>query len=160
MKRVLTICLVATLAAVGCAKPIQWQTFTSKDGRYSIQMPGTPTSQSQQVKGLTMHVDKVELGDSAYAVSYIDAAAGVKPDLDGAVKGSVNGAKGELIQSKEITIEGKPGREFSFKAADKVGSSRIFADGNRLYQILVVGSTTAIGSDNVQKFFTSFKLEK
>ena len=162
MKRAVAGCVLALLAVTaGCQKPIEWQNYTSKEGNYSAQMPGTPKSQSQQEAGLTVHADTVELSNGAYAVSYTDLPKGAPFDLDGAVKGVVSGMKGELVQSKEITLEGKPGREFTFKIPGKgAGAARLFVKDGRLYQLIVAGSNVDLSSDDVQKFFTSFKLEK
>ncbi len=134
MKKALTVCLLAAaLAAVGCPNPIDWQNYTSPDGHYSVLMPGTPKSQSQQTAGFTVHSDAVELSNSAYVVSYADLPRGAPFDLDGPVKGAVNGMKAELVQSKEITMEGKPGREFTFKGPGKAtGVGQRFRKGRPL----------------------------
>ena len=124
-------------------------------------MPGTPTSQTRNQTGLTTHADTVDVGNCGYVVTYADVPPGPPRDLDNVEKGVVNAANGELIQSKTMTIEGKPGLEFSFKFPGKgTGAERVFDADNRLYQLIVIGPNVDVGAEDVQKFFNSFKLTK
>src|SRR5689334_18808893 len=66
-----------------------WKTYTSKDGGFSISLPGTPMESKQRVKTATGQLDVVLLvaegkNDVAYVVSYSDfPPAEVKPGTEG-----------------------------------------------------------------------------
>jgi hypothetical protein len=162
----------------GCidVKP-NWREYTSKDGRYSIQMPGAPRETQKEATlpppfsgQLTVQMATVDLGNKAgYAVMYNDYPAaimaqpiGTDQRLEGAVKGGVNAVKGTIVQQKSISLNGYPGREVQISSGDKKQvRTRIYLVKSRLYQVHVIGRDAAtITSADADKFFNSFKLTR
>src|SRR5437763_13445961 len=106
------LCLGLTLPLVlGAVQPENlpagWRVFTSKEGRFSIALPGTPEEKKQRVTTATGNLDvflfTVEgKNDSAYVTSYSDLPAGEVPPgseekrLDFAREGAVDRARGKL----------------------------------------------------------------
>jgi hypothetical protein len=157
------IALALLAAAGGCQKTYQWQNLSSKEGRFSVQMPGTPQTQSQSTAGVTMTGEIVDLGDEAYTVMYGDLPPTGSFDLDKGVEGFVSGVSGTLVSKKEIAVDGNPGREFECSITKPVtgsASGRVILAGRRVYQVIAMGKGCNLNSPNVQKFVSSFKLEK
>jgi hypothetical protein len=156
--------------AVGDAE--EWKTYSSKDGRFSVLMPGKPQEQTQNVKTpdgkLALHllVSAVALDRVVY-VSYSDyPAKSVESKqeafLDGTVKGNVNSLKGKLVTEKKIAVgKGKrPGRDVLIDLPDKkqMYRSRIVLSGNRLFQVVALGSEEFVKGKEVGEYLDSFKV--
>lgn len=144
--------------------------YESKAGKYKILLPGKVTEQSQVVKtaagDLKINMAIVEVNfSSAIVVShndYPDAIANAPADkvLDGAVNGVIG--KKKKIDVKEITyMKTKiPGREFSYEDDKTVGHARVYLDGTRLYQILVLGDEDTLKTIDHKKILESFQIVK
>jgi hypothetical protein len=122
--------------------------FDSAAGRYSVQMPGTlkSTSDNQDVHGesIVMYESYAETdsGNVAYMVIYSDYPADLANDpadvvlkqcQDGAVKGKT------LLTDRNIDLNGVPGRAYT--AVDSDGSKfdvHEYFVNKRLYQVMVV----------------------
>jgi hypothetical protein len=149
-----------------------WKTFTSKEGRFSVRMPGSPQEQTQEVKTpdgkLSVHLLVSALAvDRVVYVSYSDyppkAVEGKQKEfLDGTVKGNVTSLKGKVLSEKKIEVgQGKlPGRELLMDLPDKkqMYRSRIVLAGNRLFQVVAVGSEEFVKSKAVGEYLDSFKI--
>ena len=177
MKRLGTVLgfLLLTSLTTGCINDgvldegATWQDFTSDDGRFTIQMPGSPAQQSQPMMGTTMHLFSVESPDLMYGVGYADmpipglereSAMQIDNRLNGAVQGSVNNIRGKLTRQASVTLGSYPGKEYEANLPDGRGiiRSRIYFVGKRLYMLMVAGKPNLVQSDDTKKFIGSFKL--
>jgi hypothetical protein len=154
------------------APALHWQEFSSKEGGFSILMPGEPEQERLKQSTLTGDVDyvvfMVERGDSGYMVSFGDmspqtiAQADTNMALEGAVQGAVNSTNSTLVSKQDITLDGYPGKEFEAQAMisgiEVIFKARIYLVQNRLYQILVVGPKDSLSVADIDKFLYSFKL--
>lgn len=145
-----------------------WKPFTSTAGRYTVTFPGTPMEQSQdtdsEVGKLTVHFAAVDKGDAAYMVGYNDlpkeADLTPKRVLDGQRDGTIKTfPNAKIIEEKEITMDGNPGRSLTFEAPslNATHRSRTFLVGNRVYTVIAL----AVGDgkpDVAATFLDSFKL--
>src|SRR5262245_29103083 len=107
--------VVAALVHGSAPRPAdEWKSYRSRDGGFSVLMPGKPQEQAQEVKTpdgkLALHllVAAVALDRVVY-VSYSDYPAKAvegKQDafLDGTVKGNVSSLNGKLVTQKKIAI--------------------------------------------------------
>jgi hypothetical protein len=147
-----------------------WQAFTSDEGRFTVQMPGTPAKQSQEMIGTTMNLFSVEGPELMYGIGYADlpipgiereSAAQIDKRLNGAVQGSVNNIQGKLTRQGNITLIGKyPGKEYEADLPQGRGiiRSRVYIVKQRLYMLMVAGKPNLVKSDDTKKFFGSFQL--
>jgi hypothetical protein len=152
--------------------PAGWSVYTSKEGAFSVALPGKPGESKQRVMTATGNLDVylfvVETkDDAAYVVSYSDLpAAEIKAGtadkrLDHARDGAVDNARGKLRSEKKIEIASFPGRELVIETGkDVVIKMRIFAVNKRLYQTMAMGSGAFFQSKDAGQFLDSLKLIK
>jgi hypothetical protein len=152
--------------------PAGWSVYTSKDGGFSVALPGKPAESKQRVMTATGHLDVhlfvVETkDDAAYVVSYTDLPAGeikagsADKRLDHARDGAVDHARGKLRTEKKIELAGSPGRELIIETdKDVVIKMRIFAVKERLYQTMAMGPGAFFQSKDAGQFLDSLKLIK
>jgi hypothetical protein len=173
--RVLGLILVASLAS-GCTNDgvlvdgAPWQEFSSEDGHFKIQMPGSPAHQSQSMMGTTMNLFSLEGKELLYGVGYADmpipglereSPAQIEQRLQGAVQGSVSNINGKLTRQSGISLAGKfPGKEYEANLPEGRGviRARVYFVNKRLYVIMVAGKPALVLSGDTNKFFGSFQV--
>jgi hypothetical protein len=165
MGGIVFLCVV--VLASGC-KQAQWAEFASPEGRFKVQMPGTPTQKSEYTAGVEMKMFMVEQKGGAFAVAYADlpipqreSAQQTQLRLNGARDGCIQNVKGSLANESRITLEGKfPGRDIEVNLPAQKGLMRnkIFVVNQRLYQVMVIGSPAWTNSAEAKKFMESFAL--
>ncbi len=148
--------------------------YTDKVGRYSVEFPGDPKLESStddtELGKVTLHEAKYEENKNlVFAVNYTDfpiagRAFSTEGALDGAVNGAAKGEGGTVVYSTKIKLGTVSGRDFMVKVADPTTPfricSRVFQDGARQYQVLVLvseGQYTSKKSD-IDDFLKSFKI--
>jgi hypothetical protein len=159
--------LCVVMLASGCKKA-EWAEFTSKEGRFKVQMPGTPRQKSEFAAGVDLRMFVVEQTGGAYVVAYADlpilereTAQQTQIRLDGARDGCIRNVNGSLTNETRITLEGKfPGRDIKANLPEKKGLMRnkIFVVNQRFYQVLVIGPPEWTNSAEAKKFMESFAL--
>jgi hypothetical protein len=161
---------VFLLALIGCQQAT-WEKFSSSEGAFSVLMPGTPTQQVRTAKtssgSIDAHMFLVEHRDVAYIVAYSDYPNPMiqertpKLILDGARDGAVANLQGKLVGESIISLDGHQGRELQIESPDgKVTvTARIFLVDRRLYQVMVLTPQGKDSSEDVRKFFDSFRLQ-
>jgi hypothetical protein len=167
--RILGVALVSMslLLATGCG-PEQMKPFTSAEGKFTAQMPGTPTEKTQMAAGITFKMYMVETRSGGMVVGVADMPIGaneseamIQQRLDGARDGAVKNINGTLAGSSQITLAGKyPGRELTANLPENKGilKARIYLVGARMYQVMVLGNAAYVNSENAGKFFDSFSV--
>jgi hypothetical protein len=146
-----------------------WKEFASKEGGFTVLMPGTPNpytldTDSDFGKGM-LHMNTVQAGKTMYGANYCDFPAGIKAVplkqvYDSSRDGAVANMEGKLASEKDIKLGDHPGREIRI---DVAGGKRLFRVrvclvDQRLYQVVVMGSKEAATSKEADKFLDSFKL--
>jgi hypothetical protein len=156
------------------AKSLDWQDYKSSAGKFSVQMPSKPQEQSQDQKTdvgtIKLNMVIAESSDSGYFVGYADFPnkitdpADVQKGLAESVKGSIANIKGEVKSEKEYLLGNVPCRDF--EANGKVQTTDVSLKGrfcladNRLYQVFALGAKDKMLTADVDRFITSFKIEK
>ncbi len=151
-----------------------WQEYKSAAGKFTIQVPSKPQEQSQDqttdVGTIKLNMVIAEAGDSGYFVGYADFPnkvadpADIQKGLADSVKGSVSNLKGEIKSEKEYMLGDVPCRDF--EAGGKVQTTDVSMKGRfcladkRLYQVFVLGAKERFATADVDRFITSFKIEK
>jgi hypothetical protein len=151
-----------------------WQDYKSSDGKFAVQVPSKPQEQSQEQKTnvgtIKLNMVIAEASNSGYFVGYADFPnkianpADIQKGLGDSVKGSVANLKGVIKSEKEYMLGDIPCRDF--EASGKVQTTdvsmkgRFCLAGNRLYQVFALGAADKIAAADVDRFITSFKIEK
>lgn len=143
------------------------QTFTSADGRFSIQFPGTPAQTSQDVTLKNGQVTKLyqftaedDNGNASYIVMYNDYppdAINTAPQNFLMQRRDRAVAKKTLLSDAEISLSGVPGRAYTASDNEWQYDMRQFLSGVRFYQLII---TTAKGHPPARRdiFMSSFKI--
>ena len=154
------------------ALPAGWETFTSKDGGYTVAAPGKLETSAKQVAtavgNVKMNMALLSKGNTAYLVIYADypdvtLKADPEKILDGARNGAIKQMNSKASGYKKISINGFPGQEFSAKT--KLGTvpafvkARIYLARKRLYQQIVVGPDDEKSDKDLDTFLNSLKIQ-
>ena len=180
---VLAILLLSITGVVFGQNPVveskieNWKTFSSVEGRFSVNFPGTPAVSTEKIRvpGAEFVLNKHMLETRAtYGVIYADYPTKFETEearkqlLVNAAKGAAAEIDSELLENTETTVQGNPARELKEKlkngAIMKV--KMILVDEQRLYQVAVTlpapdkMSTDEAATFDVaaHQFLSSFKL--
>jgi len=140
--------------------------FTSKEGAFSVTLPGEPKESSQDMSSqngpTVLHIFQLE-GDEGkifFMVGYSDyqTPLNVTTSLEGVINGQLEGLKGKLTSDKMVTVDGHPGRSVTIEAEGGNYSSSIYIAGNRLYQVMFgMPKGETIPADG-KEFLASFRI--
>jgi len=165
-----------TVAAVVCLLPVvraeDWKKFESRDGCFSVQMPGTPTLKTEKVPTVVgdveLHAYTSELADDGGAVfvAYMElpkevlGSFDVKAGLEGGVNGAANGANGKVKSKTWIKLGDHTGIDADIELLGGLAMARYrayFANG-KMYQVMVIMPILKIDNSTVSKVFDSFEV--
>ena len=146
-------------------------TYTSPEGDYSAVFPAQPAEQRQDQPlpdGSTVELVIVgaEGADRFMATSRGQYPQGTVLDvpvaLDGAQEQAIANVQGTLIDSQDMELQGRPGRQFSasFTSNGEAGTllQRVYFDGPVIYQVVVTGAGELTFEDpESTAFFDSFQ---
>jgi hypothetical protein len=143
-----------------------WKRFTSKQGGFSIVIPGTPTERKEN--GLRQFELIREAESVRYAVGILELPVAPGNDkklqnevYEGIRRGAANG-QAELISFRTIRLNEFPGREMNFKLPDEmVAKWRVYLVDRRAYFINVTTTqeNQAQGlATSIDVFLNSFRL--
>ena len=135
--------------------PNIWKEFSSSEGGFSVQLPGTPVGKAVEAQTsngrTTVHSFTLELKDSFYHVSYLDFPAEADPALaqkrlDVARDGMVARNKGtKMLSERELKLGSFSGREFLvLQDQSAFGVFRAYIVRNRLYEIALLAPTAVV----------------
>ena len=166
-----SLALIVLLFCACSMLQTKWETLN--EGGMTVQMPGTPQKQTQNVDtavgSVAFNTYSVQNGSEAFIVGYNDfpdnpAIRNADPEglLDKARDGAVQNVNGKVTSEKAVTMNGHPGKEFSGESTtpqEATFTARVYWDAPRLYQVLYIRPKTASApSENGQKFLDSFQL--
>lgn len=144
--------------------------FTSDDGSFSINFPGTPTKDESPVQTELGSLDMVtymyEEGMSAYMVAYSDypevatEASDPYDLLEGAKGGYVGNIGLEIKKEEKSELDGKPGIYFEAEGGGYYTVVQDYLDDNRLYQIAILRMDRNPSEKEIEDFIKTFKFLK
>jgi len=162
--------LTAALAALmlsallgGCYPDLDWREVRADDGAYVVLFPAKPRAEARTLggehAGVLMQQSSAKVRDTLFAVNFMDF-----PQLDGAV---ASGLREALLRNINGIITAERDLEEGARetAADGlIGGTparlrlREYRRGGRLYQVIVLGKRDDVSAEDLDTFFTSFKL--
>ena len=161
---------VKTDAKAIASNPTDWQDYKSSAGKFSVQMPSKPKEQSQEQGTVKLNTVTAEANDSGYFVGYADfpdkvaSPADIQKGLTNSVKSLVENIKGEVKSEKEYLLDNVQCRDFEaigkVQATDVSMKGRFCLADTRIYQVFALGAKDKFSTTDVDRFVTSFKIEK
>jgi hypothetical protein len=161
----------ATAAAVLLAGGIQaatigtdgWTRVAPAGGAFSAIMPGVPEHKMSPISAngftTTMHSYMVDSGRYIYAVFYNDL-----PSTPARLQDTLQNMRdacarsGRLIDEKEFTFNGYPGKSITVEKEGFSLYSRFFVANNRVYQVMFGKRVQDEVPESANTFITSFRL--
>jgi TonB family protein len=155
--------LAFTISAL--AQSAEWKEYTSEKGKFSVSLPGAPESGYRfgpaDSGGVMTYVTNYQKAASAWSVDYFDLPA-IPPDAD-AVKKLLERRRDSYTAmpsgEKSQTLNGYPVLEFKepIDDRDRIKVVRVILVKQRVYELWVVTQARRAASEDVTKFFDSFK---
>jgi hypothetical protein len=164
--------LILAIAATAWAADDDFQPFTSKDGGFTVSLPGKP---EQSTSTTTTELGDVELHQflarrpndkETYVLIYCDLPAEMVKDadpeklLDRSRDGGVASIHGKVAKEDKVKLDGNPGRGLEVDALGGTRLWRLYLVGGRLYQLLATSDGGRPSADRANTFFSSFELAK
>jgi hypothetical protein len=137
-----------------------WVTLAPEGAGFSVSFPNKPTETTDKKTSFTLHSFNITVGRATYIASYSDYLPG---KLNPATALTANRDKfnkslqATLISSREITLDGKSGIEFTSETPAANVKSQLFLVGNRMFQTVAFVFRDVDETKNVDRFFESFK---
>ena len=160
MYRIIFVLLLLVSVAGSQDKPSRWVTFAPEEAGFSVLFPGKPVETIDKKPSFTLHSFKLTLGRATFIASYTDYEPG---KLDPQTALTANRDKfnkrlqATLVSSREITVDGHTGLEFTSETPAANLKSQLFLIGNRMFQIVTFVFRDVDETRNVDRFFESFK---
>lgn len=143
--------------------PPGWVTLAPEGAGFSVLFPGKAVETIKQKSSFTLHSFSVVAGRATYVASYSDYVAG-KLDPTTALTTNrdkfIQSLQGKLISSREITIDGHTGIDFTSETPAANVRSQLFLIENRMFQTVAFVYKDADQTDYVNRFFDSFRFTK
>lgn len=150
----------------------RWQTYTSPDGSFSVELPDRPSIQPTQVpvegRG-TIAVDMITASPTdrtAYIFTYVEHEnVDQKPAdqvLSAALDGGLRKIQGTSLTRKQITVQGYPGLDAQATArSNSLADFRIVLVDKRLVMIMALATSEQDREPKtIQRVFDSFKINQ
>ena len=164
-KIILVLLLLVSVASVPTvvaaqSEPSPWVTFAPEDAGFSILFAGKPVETIDKKPSFTLHSFSLTLGRATFIASYTDYEPG---KLDPQTALTANRDKfnkrlqATLVSTREITVDGHTGLEFTGETPAANVKSQLFLIGNRMFQIVTFVFRDVDETRNVDRFFESFK---
>ena len=143
-----------------------WQTVSSNEGEFSVEMPTEPRTSNQNTTAggfeLTLYTFESIQGRTEHTVVYVDypqeAISTLPPEQ--LLKNAFGGVHGtnEVAVEEEITVQGNPGLYAEFNSTAGYAWYKAVVRGNRLYQLIAIAPDKAQGEADAKRFLDSFEI--
>jgi hypothetical protein len=143
--------------------------YKNAEGKFKILFPGKPKLETTRgLNNVMVYVFSVEAADWAYTLNYYDSPVALGTDnlptlLSAEIDGIYKGLAGKKAAQKLIKIQGNQAAEHAgtiTKPRDMTVRGRSVIVGDRVYNILVLGSADFVKTDSAKKFLESFQVTK
>jgi hypothetical protein len=139
-----------------------WVTLAPEGAGFSVSMPGKAVETVDKKPTFTLHSFTVTAGRATYVASYSDYEPGKLNPVKALTANRDKFNKSlhaTLLSSREITLDGHAGIEFTSETPAATLKSQLFLIGNRVFQTATLVFKDVDETRNVDKFFESFKFE-
>ena len=157
--------LIAGGVQAGTIGTSGWIQVTPVGGAFSVTMPGVPEHKTAPLyangQTSTLHAYIVDSGRYVYSVFYNDLPSGVanvRQTLDAMRDAGARG--GRLIEEKDFTFNGYPGRSITVEMEGLSFYSRFFIANNRAYHVQFGKRQSDVVPESANTFITSFQLTR
>ena len=148
------------------AASTQWAPYTSRQGGYTVTLPGKPMESTRTMEGPSGPVELRYVATEAvdrsgvYGAAYVDMPSSVLDPHHAACSLDVmtHAFPGRLLSKRTITFQGHAGREFSVQREKGVTTVRLFFVGQRLYELMATSPDPAVSPETLATFLGSFRL--
>lgn len=143
--------------------PSGWVEFAPEGGGFSMLFPNQPVETISKKTNYTLHSFTTTMGRATYVATYSDYA---KVKFEPAAFLEANrdrfnkSLQAKLISSRDITVDGHAGLEFTSETPAANIKSQLFLIGNRMFQTATMVFKDQDQTKYVEKFFASFKFTK
>lgn len=159
MAFLLAVLLLTNIAAQDEQSP--WVKFEPEGAGFSVLLPGKPVETIDKKPAFTLHSFSLTLGRATFVASYSDYEETSKLDPQTAFTANRDrfnkGLQATLISSREITVDGHAGLEFTSETPAVNLKSQLFLVRNRMFQTATLVFKDVDETRNVDRFFESFK---
>ena len=129
-------------------------------------MPGTPINSNETVQSdqgpYTTHLFSLKNEKNVFLIGWVDYDPSfnfnMQTELEMNRDKFVEGVQAKLLESRTLRIDGYDVIEFSAEHPVWIFRSRVYMVGRRPYQIVIGSLKGADDSENVNRFFNSFKI--
>jgi len=137
-----------------------WVKVAPMGGGVSIMMPSNPEDKPKVENDYSSHLYSATTDKTIYILEYGDYAPSIKLNPTGELAANrdnfVKAIEGKLIDTREISLDGRQGLEFAAENSQLSAKCRVYIFGNRVYMICAGVLTGKTDTENVARFFASF----
>ena len=162
MKR-FSLAMMLTLVVTGSLAAFQaedWVKLEPIGGGFSVLMPSKPEEEVKTSDDFSMRLFTLTTPHVIYLASYGDYAPSFHIDVDTELAANRDSfalsLNATVIDSKKITVDGRPGLEFTAQNDTTFVTSRLYLFGNRIQQVSVAVPNGRRDNPDVDRFFASF----
>ena len=165
---VFSLLLIASALKIHAQSAAEWKTYTSRDGKFTILLPGEPTTGYRPIDmdspNSVTYVINLQTPSAAYIIAYFDLPAA--PSDSAKIKKTIDDTRDRIVKMYSLKLESEsdiestsyPGSALKMKTPDgKEFLSRIFLVSRRVYHISIVLLSKEGESSNMTRYFDSFK---
>lgn len=144
-----------------------WTRFTSEPGRFSVLVPSPPTEKVETQQSphgpYTTHLFSVSSDDTLFVVAWVD----YDPGFNFGVQAELNANRDNFVKNsglkltgttKQITLDGNPGIEFTAEGGNALVKSRVYIVGRRPYMLIALSRTGDLSDGD--RFLTSLEVSR
>lgn len=157
------ICFALLVANSSAQPKSTWVTLAPKGSGFSISLPRRPENRTLKRATYTAHMYSVNTGSATFTVHYADCDPS-DPDLRAGLVANrdtlIEGMRARLTSSREITVDGHTGLEFTGESFLGEVRGQLFIVGTRMFQMMAIVPNGKNEKSNVNRFFNSFRLAR
>ena len=159
-----TVLVLAIVASSSGQQGTNWVKVSPLGGGFTVMMPAKPEEETKAESDYSSHTFIAKTTKTIFLVSYGDYAPSIRLDEAGELAANrdnfVRNLSAKLIESKDMTKDGRPGLEFTAESDMLTARCRVYLFGNRVFMIAAAVFKGNTDAENVERFVSSFAFTK